>query len=387
MYVDLVAQVVKTFFNDSEKAVIYVTDYTTNETLFDYGQDDDHGRDGDPHNYLGTGKRKWKGPAGRMSLQVTLWEPHASYARENLKLNDFVLLTNVKIRKSRVSEGIEASLHGDRMYPNKVCVRTVDAESDDRARDLLRRKKDYWKAHGGKQNLQEEIEKSTVQSANPSIPTRSLAAILSNESHQNISPDGIEYRLPFQNLCYRPLVRVVDFFPHNLEDFAVPEDAECAALSSSESDEAPDLNDTDRFYRWEWRFILLIEDGSPSPPGQPKEQMKLFVSGADAVHLLGIDAKNLRKNKSTLDILREKLFYLWGNLEEEKQKAAAEGNLNPQILKTVSSVPFTCCIKEYGVKCTHGPDKAAIEDGLGCSQEGCFGWERRFAMFQTVIHG
>ena len=46
----------------------------------------------------------------------------------------------------------------------------------------------------------------------------------------------------------------------------------------------------DGITRWEWRFCLLIEDALPPPPGQPKEQIKLFVSDANAEFLLKMSA-------------------------------------------------------------------------------------------------
>jgi protection of telomeres protein 1 len=45
-----------------------------------------------------------------------------------------------------------------------------------------------------------------------------------------------------------------------------------------------------RRWAWEWRFCLLVEDPTPTCRTQPKERMKLFVSGQDAVHLLKLDA-------------------------------------------------------------------------------------------------
>lgn len=113
--------------------------------------------------------------------------------------------------------------------------------------------------------------------------------ILSNESHKNNSPDNIEYTLPFQNLLYRAYARVVDFFPPNLEDFAVPLNGK-SAISSSAADSDGDPGDP---IRWEWRFCLLLESGAPPPPGQPKKYMKLFVSGHDAEYLLRMDAVEL----------------------------------------------------------------------------------------------
>jgi hypothetical protein len=81
--------------------------------------------------------------------------------------------------------------------------------------------------------------------------------------------------------------------------------------------------------------------------------------------------------------MKERLFHLWGNLEERK-KAIASGNPNPEPL---SSLPFKCCIKEYGVECSHGKDlNAKRVDGEDCNQPDCFGWERRFGIFGTTIH-
>ena len=88
--------------------------------------------------------------------------------------------------------------------------------------------------------------------------------------------------------------------------------------------------------------------------------------------------------------MKEKLFILWGDLEERKAKAIAEGNsVNHHSWGPVSSVPFICCIKEYGVKCSHNSDaddEMVVNHDFGCSHEDCFGWERRFAMFQTTIN-
>jgi protection of telomeres protein 1 len=106
------------------------------------------------------------------------------------------------------------------------------------------------------------------------------------------------YRLPFQNLCYRATVRVVDFFPPKLEDFSVSYDRQYPDSESSNEenhDSDRDMPTRTQFSKnchqaWEWRFCLLVEDSSPTSCAQPKERLKLFVSGADAVHLLKLDA-------------------------------------------------------------------------------------------------
>lgn len=227
---------------------------------------------------------------------------------------------------------------------------------------------------------------------------------------------------------------MVDFFPHNLEDFSVPIDREYAALSDSESD-LDDLhnydittNSSSRNIVWEWRFCLLVESASPSSRGQAKERMKLFVSGPDAEHLLKLDAtkyvvlfttsvlqgyrsftnklNSLRQSSKALARLREKLFILWGDLEERKMTSSKMKHNNGDNASAMNSVettaslrPFICCIKEYGVKCSHGyngadtqaqnsddADQIAISKEIGCSRPDCFGWERRFAMFGTAIN-
>lgn len=118
------------------------------------------------------------------------------------------------------------------------------------------------------------------------MPSQTLEDIISNPSHINSSPDGIKYRLPFQNLCYLSTVRVVDFYPPLLEDFAVQKER-ISLTYDKRRDPATSRTDPP----WEWRFCLLVESISPATGGQPKERVKLFVSNAEAEHLLQLEAK------------------------------------------------------------------------------------------------
>ncbi|EHA24856.1 hypothetical protein ASPNIDRAFT_182791, partial [Aspergillus niger ATCC 1015] len=412
-YVDLVGQIVKVYTNDSEKVVLYFTDYTANDGLEDRqindAGDNDFGTEGDIYGYQKRPKKKWTGPVGRMTLTITLWEPHASYARQHLKDNDLIQLYNVHVKRSRINGILEASIHTNRTNPNSVNVHTLDRRKDTFVEQFLQRKTEYWKANPRKRELEnegqqvskkstkkqrkkaEKVEEGQVpiiaasskryapnENSSPSVPTMSLEAILSNKLHDNISYDNIQYRFPFQNFCYRTTVRVVDFFPPRLEDFSVPEDS---------SGEGTSQRDPDRFIRWEWRFCLLVESVPPPPAGQAKEQMRLFVAGPNAEYLLGLTAVDLRQNQTDLKELREKLFILWGDLEERKRAALHDGK---QDLGPVSCRPFNCCIQEYGVLCRHRSDTENTntnneDDENGCSHDDCFGWERRFSMFLTTI--
>ncbi|PKX99439.1 telomere-binding alpha subunit central domain protein [Aspergillus novofumigatus IBT 16806] len=426
-FVDLTGEVVKIFTNDSEKVALYLTDYTTNEGLHNYTINANNAREGDQYAYLPRSKRQWQGPAGRMTLQITLWEPHASFAREHLKEGSFVRLRNVHIKRSRI-EGtpLEGAMHCDRQNPDEMNIRLIDAKNDERGRELLRRRREYWESDPRKRKAEEmeetasrrsksqksqnktaktqkeegqtslslskkyEINKN-IQASNPSIRCTSLEDILDGGFHENISPNQIEYRIPFQNVCYRATVRVVDFFPPKLQDFAVPEELDHEPRPDPEVDEtlnSHSSHSSGRLIRWQWRFCLLVENVPPPTHGKPRERMKLFVSGADAEYLLRFDAADLRKSPSKLGRLREKLVHLWGNLEKRKQETASKDGSNSQARGPVSARPFTCCIKEYGVRCSHekATDAGEKDDGTGCSQETCFGWERRFAMFNTTIH-
>ncbi|KAL4807659.1 hypothetical protein BDV18DRAFT_158871 [Aspergillus unguis] len=325
-YVDLVGEIVKIHGNDSEKATIYLTDYTENESLFPYADDKDdgyHGREGDEHGYLKPQKKNWNGPSGRRTIQITLWEPHASAVRGNFSTNELVRLKNVHLKRSRVEEGyVEGVIHQNRDKPDVANAYPVKS-SDDLVKQLLSRKEEYWKAHPKKQKRKsdDEVEQppkksktkkkqekaqpkkesgqtllstskrtsvnANVKSRVPAgVPSQSLEDIINNPSHNNPSPNGITYRLPFQNLCYHSTVRVVDFYPPLLEDFAVYQDRDSVAY-----DEKRDPAVSKTRFSWEWRFCLLVESTSSVTRGEQKERVKLFVSHHQAEHLLQISAE------------------------------------------------------------------------------------------------
>lgn len=78
---------------------------------------------------------------------------------------------------------------------------------------------------------------------------------------------------------------MVDFFPPKLEDFAVQVPME----SILAGDNGHDPSGTPRM-QWEWRFCLLVEGTEPLVSNQVRAQMKVFVTGGEAEHLLNLDA-------------------------------------------------------------------------------------------------
>jgi len=254
---------------------------------------------------------------------------------------------------------------------------------------------------GGNQELPDSLNGSITCESHPQAPTSSVAHILKPSYHE--SEDGRKLVLPFVCAKYQACVRVVDFHPASLEKFACsrkPREYE-ALLSDSEgsdddgdtSDESMDEGGGARI--WEWRFSLQLEDAR-----RPGQRMWVVVDNPSGQCLTGLDASDLRTNRRTLELLRERMFLLWGNLEEKKLEASrAQKSLKPQAAKKlqlekpqldssdredngaspngwesqVSNQPFVCCIQQYGVSVT-GAASASDEE-----------WTRVFALFGTKI--
>ena len=151
-FYNLVGQVVR-LYPSNDRVELYVTDYTRNCLVWDYPEPDDEngtGREGDGFNYTAGGNKKWNGPYGTMTLTVTLWGNNAYFVQQNLKENDFVHLRNVHIKWSKDAK-VEGALHTDRRYPDRIDVTVLkNVDGDDRVKDVLRRKRDYWKKFNNK---------------------------------------------------------------------------------------------------------------------------------------------------------------------------------------------------------------------------------------------
>jgi len=218
------------------------------------------------------------------------------------------------------------------------------------------------------------------------IPLTAISSILNTEQLERKTPDGSAYELPFQNCKYKSKVQVIDFFPDKLEDFATPyRTSDYEVLSDHESDDDSVVsldfarNNPDEV-RWEWHFFLMVQDPQPTKaqkalqniPDQPT--MLLQVVGQDGDYLLNMEACDLRNSPQTFATLKEKLFVLWGDLEEKKMEHSKTGQELQDEGVVISSKSFECLIKEYGVN-------ARTKDGLIVDDE----WERMFRLFKTNI--
>jgi protection-of-telomeres protein 1 len=238
-------------------------------------------------------------------------------------------------------------------------------------------------------------------------PSR-VSEITSIVHHETtIKGKNVKFPLPFVNLNYRAIVRVVDFSPSNLADFAYPKkESEYDILSDDGEDSVSDDDSEDneqsgqmtldtftRVRNWEWRFFLELEDAVENHE-QKKQRLWVLVDNQAAQCLTGLDASNLRQDKELLSTLRDQMFTLWGNLEEKKtaaQEAVRKGkppvdsdDENEQKTggnesKTqLTNRSFACCIQQYGIKVTESdPSKASAGNGKR--------WQRIFGLFGTMI--
>ncbi|KAI9871552.1 MAG: hypothetical protein M1830_002758 [Pleopsidium flavum] len=147
-FYDLVGQIVKKYSNNG-RCELYLTDYTSNNLLYNYEwghpEGDGAARDGDSFGYTARNSRhqQWPGPYGKMTLQVALWAPHSYFAMDNVKEEDYIHLRNVRIKFGQDAR-MEGALHTDRRYPDRIDVTILKDHEDDRVKDVMRRKREYW---------------------------------------------------------------------------------------------------------------------------------------------------------------------------------------------------------------------------------------------------
>lgn len=214
-----------------------------------------------------------------------------------------------------------------------------------------------------------------------SIPFTSISSILEGEYLERVTPAGNPHRLPFQNCKYKSKVQVVDFFPDSLEDFATPyrtSDYEALSDYDSVDDEDASIDYARRNtenVKWKWHFFIVVQDPTIVPKRKEKSStMLLQVAGQDGDYLLNMEACDLNEQNQELAKLKEKLFVLWGDLQEKKAETGKSGLDLAGEDVTISSKPFECLIKEYGVK-------AVSRDGTTLESD----WERMFRIFGTNI--
>lgn len=423
-FADICGQVVKKFPTHFGTCELYVTDYTQNKDMFYYAppeMESESERDGDQFGYSGPPKRSWPGPWGWLVLKVNLKDPHAYYANSQVNEGDLVLLRNVKMKMRNEGAKLEGDMWPDDLNPEKVKVVKIRAGFNSDTPELMElseRKNRYWAARESnakqreaqqqkithterkKRKKQRKAEKEATAAAprcdnvrdvedlkskqigttsgqtkadiNPhvrcgheEVPISSIRHILDseNERHTNATPDGMIYVMPFVDAKLRARVRVVDFEPKQLENFALPE-----SVPDGDTSDASMIIDYDSSAKYEWSFSLLLEDASKTKSSDDAENsIWVNLGHEEAQYLFGNNVKdptNLRHDHQLLIKLKEQLCILWGNLEE---KAADD---------PISNRPFECCLMEYGIEMEDDdPEKVSTP----------FGFKRSYRMFGVTI--
>ncbi|OAA66122.1 telomere-binding alpha subunit central domain protein [Cordyceps fumosorosea ARSEF 2679] len=416
-FVDVIAEVVKEPYDLGDRFTLWISDYTEHSNFFNFTHNLDNLR-ADPYNYTVGSKttdNDWKGPYGKRSLQITCWEPHAEAIKANkITVGSWVSIRNLQIKWGRNSNNLEGFLRGDQRFPTKVYISLLNIDDrdsmDDRLIETLRRRRDYDREK--KKQLKSITDAAkAVRCENDRQPLSTVAELLEQVYFETlIGKDAAKLPLPFTNASYRASVRVKNYLPHKLEDFAfarlegdvydVLSDPEYDS-SSSDDDNEEDMNSyvtSEKIIGWEWRFHLLLEDAQDADAN-----VWVTVDNHAAQCLLAMDACDLRNSRAVLSRLREKMFHLWGDLEELKTcklqgRAAAErrarANGPPADSSDVeeaaaaasseaempSNLPFSCCIKQYGVTVREA-DEDKADAGKGRR------WQRMYGLFGTQIAG
>jgi hypothetical protein len=375
-------------------------------------------------------KRQWQGPFGKHTICVALFEPHASFVRREITEGDFVKARNARchVKGGNLQASLhEDRMHPDQVDVSKLSYthelyklvntakdaymesrnakpKTSGPKAPKRKRQKDKKAKEKAAAEAAARHVDavEDVEdepmegdglfvedlrdklnpKSTdlitlicnsitnavsVIAAHPDRPTITLTKWLETPFRTYRDRHlGADSTLPFINQKCRLKVRVVDFFPPHLEDFAQSlDDPNYNDITSSHNDSTISMDgDSSPPSRFEWSFYLLVEDTRPQP-GQEPTRIPILVHGNDAVHLLNLEPTDLRHNLQVKARLEQKLWTLWGNLEELK----GDGE---EMNGKVSNHPFECCVDEFGVW-----DEGVEGDGGE--------WKRVLRMRQTTI--
>ncbi|KAF1943737.1 hypothetical protein EJ02DRAFT_501880 [Clathrospora elynae] len=405
-FYDVRAEVVNIYYK-GEKVDLKVTDYTSNQDLFYYA---------DPEieaDFLVV-HRGWKGPFGQLTLDVALWDSNATWARENVKAGDFVFLRNMYAKMSPANK-LEGTLHQDKVNQGQVDIRKLINQAD--INEIVERREAYEKQRGSKtalgalQNIpkkslakassdkkkakkerlraekaaeQTELEQkarewevsrsginANIRAAYPEMKLSTISDIIYNPHREVRSDKYNAYTLPFVNCRHRARVRVVDVFPPELDLFAHSmSDPKWARQTKNQN-----LTNDRVKERWEWGFVLLLEDAE-LPRNTVSEKLRVVVNDDAAQHLLNMNASDLKNHPGQLSKLKEKLFLLWGNLMElktELRDRASDLPLPPGDNR-LQNKPFDACIEEYGCE-------------VSISEEHPFGYQRMHKLAQTSITG
>ena len=164
-FYDLIGEVIKVYDGSAGCVTVYLSDYTANKSFHNYEWREDGvqavGREGDEYGYTSKTKKQddWKGPFGKMTIQLTLYDSHAEFVRGKVEVGQWLLLKNVRIKYGKDGGRLEGVMHtdGEKILVERMRQSDEPADNDARWKEAVRRRKEWWdKFKKQKQALREE---------------------------------------------------------------------------------------------------------------------------------------------------------------------------------------------------------------------------------------
>ncbi|CCU75025.1 telomere-binding alpha subunit central domain-containing protein [Blumeria hordei DH14] len=392
-YCDLVGQVVKIWRQSSGALSVYISDYSVNDYLYDYVNKDNRAQTKSytKEEYYAIQSSRdtsyWPGPFGKLTIQIALWDQNADYINERAKCGDWLALNNVRMKLNSSGSILEGAIHSEN---GKVHVQVLTSAEEspissarvesakkrkltylkDYSKRVANKQKNVKKKNSGPKRKLDEIEvpgrepenretelshradqkriklgtgrpqlniniKSNFTEKTPVTLREILNSTFSSPTESRLVPS------PFTNCKYKAIVRVIDYFPDQIEHFAVSLDDDeidepLGSATCEVSSKRPKNN-------WEWRFALLLEEASITESSK-KECLWVVVDNYEAQHLLNLkeDATDLSQDEELLFKLKEQLFKLWGDLEEKKLAILRKMRSSKQKTTTTSQSIIVC---------------------------------------------
>jgi len=167
-FCEVAGEVVKVFATRDGPVELYITDYTEHPFLFDHSPpgDDSHraaqfDQNADRFGLLSKTdheSKQWRGPVGKLTLQVTLKSPHADYAvHVKIREGDFVYISNLRPKLSPYNY-LEGTVWRDMKLPEKLDIRRMHPSQGEDAQ-LIRNIKTRKKAYRTKMGLDNIFER------------------------------------------------------------------------------------------------------------------------------------------------------------------------------------------------------------------------------------
>ncbi|KAG7288706.1 hypothetical protein NEMBOFW57_005062 [Staphylotrichum longicolle] len=443
-FYDLIVQVAREPYSNFGMSTLYVSDYTANPKFHLQrweGLSESTSGDGDPYGYTSGSaavpKTDWVGPYGKMSLQVTCFGEHSRYVCDEVTAGRWVALRNVQIKYGRDGSFLEGFIREERNVTNArinvTVLDTGDRETiDPKLKEAIRRCRDYDKK---KKQQMKEVKAAQTAGAKrkASAPSEQEERRLNSKGRRKAkradkqqkpreeSSNGqLRLELNGQVTCeahdapYSTIESILEPPLHETTTrprLAMPtlhtKPKPGSSISSRPLSPFPETDRLRRTLRNEdetmsssddrnGRARLQLEDLPPATQTPPHTVRRSLATSSAAS---GLDAADLRRDPATLAQLRERMFTLWGDLEEHKARAAGRERRGDQAAvngdrrdprrekppmesdaeddgeepeQAVSNKPFACCIKQYGVY-----EKGGEEEGGR--------WVRCFGLFGTKI--